>query len=314
VLHAYAFGSDADRVGARDLLLRIEPLAVRTEFINEVASLAPDRAATADNLYPALFVGRSATSWEGGLLALAAGGHLARGRLVRALSVLDTAMAREPSRVIEFRMALAIGGIPGLADELPSLRAQLPRDEGRALEYWLGLPWRLYMEGVASVRMGDSAAARAAAVRLRELRPVGDRDITPFGQAFARRIDAELAAARGDAAGALALLGPATIAPEGRPRVWSQPAIHERLLRARLLEPVGRAREALPWYESIPDPSAYDLAYLPLALAHRIRIHRALGETDAAAGITRRLDDLLRDADPAYAAAIRRTATPSTGR
>lgn len=297
VLRAFAFGTDAERLATKPSLFRLD-WPVRTEFIGELVSIAADRSATAEWLVPILFANRSITNWEGGQLVIGGSAYLARGRLARAEAAFDTAAFLEPGRVLEYRTALAIAGVAGYAASLPRFRAELRRPGGRDLQHPMTVPWRLYLEGVAAVRLGDTVAARATIARLLATRVgSGGRDLSPHTGRYARQVEAELRESRGDAAGALAALGPPSVSPDSRPRIWMYTRVHERLLRARLHEAMAQPREALLWYETVTDPSAYDVAYLPLALTERARIHRALGEADSAAAIDRRLADLLSGAE-----------------
>ena len=299
VLRAFAFGTDAERTASRGAVLRLD-WPVRTEFINELVSMSPDRSATSDMLIPTLFVNRSITNWEGGHLVIAASVHLARGQVARARTVLDTAKMLEPGRALEYETALAIAGVAGYSASLPRLRAELRRPGGKDLQYPMTRPWRLYLEGVSAVRMGDTVGAREAISQLLATRSAGGKDVSGFTARYARQVEAELRESRGDAAGALAALGPPSVSPDSRPRIWMYARIHERLLRARLLEKLARPREALLWYETVTDPTAYDLAYLPLALSERARIHRSIGDLEPAAALERRLQDLLGHADEGY--------------
>jgi hypothetical protein len=92
-------------------------------------------------------------------------------------------------------------------------------------------------------------------------------------------VGAELRRAAGDPAGALTLLGPPRIPPDGRlPHVWTYPVAHERFLRAELAEALGRFDEAERWYATFPDPRTYDLMFYPAALERSALLYDKRGD------------------------------------
>jgi thioredoxin-like negative regulator of GroEL len=130
--------------------------------------------------------------------------------------------------------------------------------------------------------------------------------LSKFADWFTRIITAEQLRAAGRSAEALAALGPPSIEPDYRlPRVWAHHRAQVRFLRAELLNEAGRSAEALTWYATFPDPTAFDLPYLPAALARRASILRKMGDMRQAEDIDKRLAKLLENADPAVAAALR---------
>jgi tetratricopeptide (TPR) repeat protein len=90
-------------------------------------------------------------------------------------------------------------------------------------------------------------------------------------------------------------------------RVWNYNRSHtspffsqalERYLQAELLAQLGRAKEALEWYESIAQLHVTDLIYLAPSHFGRAEIHERLGERDQAVHHYSRFIELWKDADP----------------
>lgn len=124
-----------------------------------------------------------------------------------------------------------------------------------------------------------------------------------FAEDYIALLDARDRLERGNAAGALARLGPPHGPRDHRlPSLLSYPEALERWLRAEALERLGRDAEALTWFSTFPDPSGYDVPYLPAALVRRGQILERLGRGDEAREVLVRARDLLRDADPSHRA------------
>jgi tetratricopeptide (TPR) repeat protein len=117
---------------------------------------------------------------------------------------------------------------------------------------------RAYLLGLLELRLGDLAAAAERLEALAELEASG-----PLVRNLTVELDAALAHAKGRTAEALARL------ERARPELWFQLTVaspfftlaSQRFLRARLLEGVGRTREAAGWYQSIAERSPYELVY-----------------------------------------------------
>jgi serine/threonine-protein kinase len=117
---------------------------------------------------------------------------------------------------------------------------------------------RLYLLGLLELKLGDLSAAAGRVEALAELEAHG-----PLVRNFTVELDAALARARGRPEEALARL------ERARPELWFQLTVaspfftlaSQRLLRARLLEEVGRKQEAEGWYGSIAERSPYELIY-----------------------------------------------------
>jgi tetratricopeptide (TPR) repeat protein len=120
---------------------------------------------------------------------------------------------------------------------------------------------RAYLLGMLSLKGADTAAALQEADQLE--RGVENEYDRKYRVEVARLIRSEIARSRGDAARALELLGHPSVLPgKVLPGVLHYPSAHERFLRAELARSLGRTDEALRWYGTFPDPSAYDLMYL----------------------------------------------------
>jgi DNA-binding SARP family transcriptional activator len=117
---------------------------------------------------------------------------------------------------------------------------------------------RAYLLGLLDLRLGDTASAADRLEALAELETSG-----PLVRNLTVELDAALAWARGNPADALARL------ERARPELWYQLTLgspfftlaSQRLLRARLLEALGRTKEAAGWYRSIAERSPYEVIY-----------------------------------------------------
>ena len=117
---------------------------------------------------------------------------------------------------------------------------------------------RVYLLGLLELRLGDLAAAAQWLEALAELEASG-----PLVRNLTVELDAALAHAKGRTKEALARL------ERARPELWFQLTVaspfftlaSQRFLRARLLEAVGRTREAAGWYGAMAERSPYELVY-----------------------------------------------------
>ena len=117
---------------------------------------------------------------------------------------------------------------------------------------------RLYLLGLLELKLGDLSAAAGRVEALAELEADG-----PLVRNLTVELDAALARARGRPEEALARL------ERARPELWFQLTVaspfftlaSQRLLRARLLEELGRTREAEGWYRSMAERSPYELIW-----------------------------------------------------
>ena len=147
---------------------------------------------------------------------------------------------------------------------------------------------RVFLTGLLAVRLGIPDQAALDAEALAELPvPAG---ATALLQHLGRTLEAEILYARGDAAGALAVL------EQGLLDVWFQYAVaspfyagtFERFLRADLLAATGRVPEALGWWSAIAERSPFELPFLAPAQSRQADAWRSLGDPERAADAEQR--------------------------
>jgi serine/threonine-protein kinase len=136
---------------------------------------------------------------------------------------------------------------------------------------------RAFLLGLLELRLGDLPAAAERLEALAELEASG-----PLVRNLTVELDAALAHAKGRTAEALARL------ERARPELWFQLTVaspfftlaSQRFLRARLLEAVGRRREAAGWYRAMAERSPYELVYARAAKEGIARVRESpLGES-----------------------------------
>jgi len=197
--------------------------------------------------------------------------------------------------------------------ELQAIRASLeawradsalPSDWQRSginTSWSLGPQVRLYLLGLVSARLGESAAALEHARQLESLpcpwhAPTASQDL-------AQGVRAEVFWQRGRMQDALDAL-------EAAPRnayyqeAWDSPfVVSERdiFLQAMVLDSLGRHDEAIPWYAYVPE-NAFFLHAALLAPSHLYRgeIHEELGDRARAIRHYNAFVELWQDADPEY--------------
>ncbi len=158
---------------------------------------------------------------------------------------------------------------------------------------------RLYILALLVARNGDEARALALADELATLEEI---TIAPgLGKDLENGIRAAVAQRQGRFQDVLTLLAER----HGRysyemPMVsplFSQ--VHSRYLKAEALFELGQFQEALGWYESLPELSFFDLAYLGHARLRRAEIHDQLNQLEQASEQYRRLIELWSESDAA---------------
>lgn len=151
---------------------------------------------------------------------------------------------------------------------------------------------RLHRLGLLSVRLHDLKQARLIAQQLDAIQT------TPRGRrsafVLAQSIRAHASADEGHVTEALTLLDAADW--EGSASIFAAEA-GDRYFRATLLEQLGRRREAMGWYSSIAERSAYELPYLAPSQLRLARMKRVLGDSVAARANESRAAALWRNAD-----------------
>jgi tetratricopeptide (TPR) repeat protein len=160
---------------------------------------------------------------------------------------------------------------------------------------------REYLIGLLSVRLGDDRAAMEAAGALDQVN--GDASRHRFAVALARTVRASAAAAGGDRAAALRLLG------EPEEELWYQQSVtspffsraFERYLRAELLAATGRDEDAIAWYGTLGESSPYEIVYLAPAHYRQGELHERRGDPVRAANHYALCARLWKGCDDAFA-------------
>jgi serine/threonine-protein kinase len=234
-----------------------------------------------------------------------AGLALAHGRWQEARSALDSAGSLDPALALEYRALFSLSPFLDLPrSELERLDSELAAwDAGAVLSnvaghYGIHEHLKLYLRGVLSGRLGHFAIAEEYAAALESM--PGPEETGSLHADLARSVRAQAAWAQGRGEESLELL-------EQSERVWNYNRSHtspffsqalERYLQAELLAQLGRAKEALEWYESIAQLHVTDLIYLAPSHFGRAEIHERLGERDQAVHHYSRFIELWKDADP----------------
>jgi len=218
---------------------------------------------------------------------------LARGRVSAAVAAFDSArrddlrwsleseavmLASPALHLDEARAAATREALLALDPAAAPPNVSTPMDLHNPLHAHL----RSYGIGLLAARAGDVTAAAGAAEVLAELDV--PRWAVSLVQRKARTLDALVRRARGDSAGALAVIEGAITG------VWYQFAIaspvyagaFERLLRAELLMDVGRHAEAVGWLAAIGERSPWELPFVAPARALEARCHERTGDRDGA--------------------------------
>ena len=295
-LRAFAFGDAAAQsatardVGALDML--------RKSLVREMLLSARDLRGAGRQLVPVLFTHQGFSSWEQGDLLLSAQTEAATGDLTRALAVIDSAALLQPDRALEYRAMLAtIEDLPVSAAWRRAVRRELDSPVSKQAVHPTAPALRRYLAATLDAHDGKIPSARAQLAALQAMAPRGgtsaDSTLARHVARLSRIAAAEIARAEGHPADAVALLGEPTLEPDLRiPYVWSYPRAHERFLRGELAAALGHSREAAAWFETFPDPGAYDLPYLPWALRRRADLAEKTGDAGLAKALRTRANQL----------------------
>jgi DNA-binding SARP family transcriptional activator/tetratricopeptide (TPR) repeat protein len=153
----------------------------------------------------------------------------------------------------------------------------------------------VYLDALLEARAGNPARLDDAATALEAtIEPGSAAAYLPLS------LRAHLACATGDPRQALSLLEAARTGQWYEIGRWSGFLGQgpERWLSAEAHARLGRHRQALHWYEAVPQTSPLDAVYLAPAVLRRARLHARLDEPAEAARLRQRLQVLWRDADP----------------
>lgn len=173
-------------------------------------------------------------------------GDIAPGRAVEAAAVI----AARPFAPVDTAALLA-------------LRAAIP---GHVGEEDTQIPGALatLLDGLLALRLGDAAAAAAAAAELEGHPPDGAFGDRPL--AASRMLRARIALAGGDPGAAIEAVGRRRTVHSRRPPDYRDVGLaFERWTRAEALEALGETEEAFRWYATFPEPAGSDLAFTPAA-------------------------------------------------
>ncbi|HXT19019.1 MAG TPA: BTAD domain-containing putative transcriptional regulator [Gemmatimonadaceae bacterium] len=313
VLRAHVAGDRAESDRLHAAIARLDDNAAFSVVSFAAASTA--EYPLARGLADALTSPRRAQGFRVRGAILSAEMAMARGKTADAMTALVAGPLLTPARSIEYRAALA--SLPFRAtpsDEARTLRAELlaQHDEGLigpGADHFavnsIYPPRRGYLLAMLSLKMQDTASAMKYARQLDSATEnVAD---AAYQHSVARLVRAEVLHGQGRASDALAALGSPAPLPGGvLPDVLHYPAAHERFLRAELLRAVGRPREALRWYETFPDPGAYDIMYRAPVFLGAASAYQQLSLSDSARQMSRRAAALLADADADWAPLLAR--------
>lgn len=161
---------------------------------------------------------------------------------------------------------------------------------------------QMYLLGLLSARLGDTAAATRYAAALGSVRD--PRRAEP-ARDLARGVRAEIARSQGDFKRALAAIEgfPFDVSAPGA-RAAAHWGVRERFLRAELLLALGREEEALPWYDSFQ--GGYDLPFIAAAHFRQGEIEERLGHRERADFHYGRFLSMWRNCDPEFQPLIER--------
>jgi len=155
---------------------------------------------------------------------------------------------------------------------------------------------QVYLVGLLSARLGDTAAARRYAT---DLDAVRDEPRAGPARDLARGLRAEIARSRGDLKRALSEIEgfPFDVSAPGS-RAAAHWGVRERFFRAELLHALGRDDEARPWYDSFQ--GGYDLPFIAAAHYRAGEIEEHLGNRERAVFHYGRFLSMWRDADAEF--------------
>jgi tetratricopeptide (TPR) repeat protein/TolB-like protein len=299
-IRAFTFGTREERESVVEEFRQL-PQAARWSLNHSVTSVAWSLADVVELLPVGAPGYQQAVSMRDAInTAHRAGMLLATGRVSWAHALLDTVAVGAPGAIRNFRAATGLVPLVGLDPEgLADLGARIAALPGASLT-GADPPSRtlLYLRGALAARAGRHAEALAMADALETREDAVGQDALRL----AGLVRAMSLREQGHPEDALAALVEPTRSPPTRlPMIWFQHRAAERFLRAELLAETGRPREALRWFATFPDPTSFDVLYLPAAELRQAELLVRLGQPDAAMSHLRRLEILWQDAEPAAA-------------
>jgi DNA-binding SARP family transcriptional activator len=232
--------------------------------------------------------------------------EVALGRPRAATRELDRLAELDPLAATEYAALLALnpllepasGTLQDLSGRLRSAVMVAPStspDFPGAIHPQLRPELHAYLHALVAARAGDGATLQRTAASMEAAAPPGSP-----GAAMAAALRAVAASSAGQHALAREYL------ESSRYRDWYEPArwssflgqSHERWLIAEVLEAMDRPREALAWYQSVPQNSPLDVVYLAGAHLRSAALHEQLDEPDLAADAYARFLELWNDCEP----------------
>jgi serine/threonine-protein kinase len=285
VMRAFVFGDSLARTAAVADLALASP-AERDALFQRVAAAAPDPHAFARLVVPVMLAHGSQRAWVYQCAVWLAAGA---GRTDEVRALIDSGAAVIPDD--RWVLAGTLIALPHLEfgrgwslAALDSL-SRMQRPGGR-------LPLWTYVEGAASLRLGDRERGARGAQLLERTR------FTPPDSAIAvrlaRLLRADMALAAGETRRALELLGPPVEPLDYR---MEFPVEHDRLLRAEIAERQGNLTQARAWYATFPDQGLTDVSLVAWARYRQGMVEERLGDSRAAQAQYERARAALRDAD-----------------
>ena len=316
VLHPIAFGTAEERAAAIARARTAPPSSIMSG-VWEILAHTRDLPAALELSEELVRAGRSDETRAFGH-AVRAHLWLADGRWSRVLDELDRMRLASPRVALEFEgHVLSLAIVP-----VDTLRLRVARERLLAWDAVAAEPseafnnrftvhnrilpaLRPYLLGRIAAKRGDADACRDWADSLAAWRP--DRP-----DPAARRLGAELALglrARaawidGDVEEAARLLDACTLDAPYQKSIWSPvwSQVDERWWRAVVSEERGAFADALRWYDSFDQVSAYDFAFEAAGRRARARIFAREGQARTSAREYARADSLWADADAALLA------------
>ncbi|MFI5210062.1 MAG: hypothetical protein ACHQ2E_06440, partial [Gemmatimonadales bacterium] len=251
--------------------------------------------------------------------------ELAQGRLSAALAELDRSAVLVPAWALEVRgLFAALPFLPAGAVDVSAIRAQLEASDPAGtppdptfplmLHDPIHLHVRAYLLGQIDARLGNVPAVHAASEALAEL-PVPE-GAEALVERLARSVEAAGRVLQGRAEEALRTVEGA------RSDVWYQWALAspfyagglDRFLRATWLEQVGHDDEALGWFGSIAERSAWELPFAAPAAFRMGEICERRGDAAGAARHFGKVVELWKDCDDILRPLMEEAASRATSR